>query len=224
MISDTVYIGEKISLKAVIFDYGQVLCFPQSDYRKQQLQQLSGIEPGEFWQRYWDCRPAYDMHELNGVQYWHKVLAGSARTISAELVADLIAADNVSWSQLDPSMWDWLRQLQDYGLKVGLISNMGRDLMEHVIKTYACFADFDQMTFSCILKINKPDSAIYHHCLDELQVAPEAALFIDDRPANITGAQLVGCHCILYESLRSLRDIVEQQFDLPPVAVVDCNT
>ena len=58
----------------------------------------------------------------------------------------------------------------------------------------------DVIVDSSAIGLRKPDPAIFHHALAELGgIAPEAAIFLDDAPGNVTAAQALGIHAILVE-------------------------
>ena len=57
---------------------------------------------------------------------------------------------------------------------------------------------FDVIVGSGDVKVAKPDPAIFHLTLAQLGRQPEEAIFVDDSPTNIQGAQAVGLHTIHY--------------------------
>jgi HAD superfamily hydrolase (TIGR01509 family) len=52
----------------------------------------------------------------------------------------------------------------------------------------------DRACVSAEFGVRKPDPDVYRRCLGRLGVAPEAALFVDDSPANVAGACAAGLH------------------------------
>ena len=55
---------------------------------------------------------------------------------------------------------------------------------------------FDAEFYSCRLGVAKPDAAYFLAILNDLQVRPDRALFIDDRQENVHAARGVGLHAI----------------------------
>ena len=51
---------------------------------------------------------------------------------------------------------------------------------------------FDHCFFSCEMGVAKPDPRYFHAILKTLNLAPDQALFLDDKPQNIAGARSVG--------------------------------
>jgi putative hydrolase of the HAD superfamily len=57
---------------------------------------------------------------------------------------------------------------------------------------------FDQVTLSFDVGAVKPDAVIYEQCLDGLGTAPQRTLFLDDRIANVQGAEMLGMRAIQF--------------------------
>ncbi len=51
---------------------------------------------------------------------------------------------------------------------------------------------FDDMFESCVVGLRKPDLNMFRHVLTTLGVPAERALYLDDIPANVKAARLVG--------------------------------
>jgi epoxide hydrolase-like predicted phosphatase len=58
---------------------------------------------------------------------------------------------------------------------------------------------FEVIVDSSAVGIRKPNLRIYEMTLEQLGVAPENAVFLDDAPGNIVAARAVGMHAILVE-------------------------
>ena len=64
---------------------------------------------------------------------------------------------------------------------------------------------FDATILSCEIGAGKPDETIYREALRQLDVTPDEAVFIDDLPANVTGARAIGMHAIHFRDTPSLK-------------------
>ena len=81
--------------------------------------------------------------------------------------------------------------------RLAVLSNFTPDLTEY-IKRYDIKHLFDQVFISAILKIAKPDPAIYTHALQVMNVSPEQSLFIDDKQKNVETALYLGMNGIIF--------------------------
>lgn len=183
-----------------IFDYGGVLVFQQTPEEITHMSSVCGLSPKLFEKLYWVRRLEYDLAVLTAADYWTAVAAQGGRTLSADQIRDLIDCDNRSWMHFDEPMWEWVGQLRADGKRTAILSNMPRDLGVALKTGTRRFDDFQHTTLSCEVGVAKPDPAIYEHCLAGLGTAPERTLFLDDRIANVRGAEAVGLQALHFTS------------------------
>jgi putative hydrolase of the HAD superfamily len=203
----------RIRPKAIVFDYGNVLCQPQHSAEIEAMAAILHLPRDRFEEIYWRYRLAYDEGKLDPAEYWRNF-----GQVTAAQIDQLNRLDSRSWTYPDPVMPDWAWQLRETRFRIALLSNMPFTVRDAVL---ACdwLPEFDQRTFSCELRISKPSPEIYKHCLRGLDVAAEDALFLDDRPDNVRGADAVGIHGILFTSASDLATQLEGRFDIPPPVI-----
>jgi putative hydrolase of the HAD superfamily len=186
------------AVSAVLFDYGLVLTGPADPAARAAMQRVLAA-PDELVQAaYWRYRDDYDRGVLSGVAYWHSVAGDLGRTLDAESLAALIAADNALWTQPNQPMIDWAARLQGAGIKTGILSNLGDEMELGVRARFAWLEAFAHHTFSHRLGMAKPDAAIYRHAAEGLGVAAREILFVDDRIENVEAARGVGMVAVQY--------------------------
>jgi putative hydrolase of the HAD superfamily len=201
--------------QALIFDYGNVLCQPQESSDIQGMAAVFGISAAEFELGYWRYRMQYDQAALETEAYWKKIAADLQRVLNDDDIAKLMTIDVRSWTRPNPVMLEWARRLREAGLKTAVLSNMPLPLREHLRCCAPWLPDFDHMTFSCDVRVCKPDPEIYRLCLEGLGVAPEEALFLDDRAENVEAARTVGMHAFQFASVEQAAAGMDGQFRLP---------
>lgn len=193
-----------MALSAVIFDYGMVLSNAADPGAHQDLVASFGAPREDFEREYWVYRHAYDKGEFDGAGYWSRCAAGAGVTLSGEQIRRLIADDIRMWSSLNPAMVDWAITVSKSGLKTGILSNIGFELAD-AFKQYPWVNGFTHNTWSCELRMAKPDPAIYHSVIDALEICPEEGLFLDDRIENVLSAEAVGLQGILFRNAEQLQ-------------------
>jgi len=93
-----------------------------------------------------------------------------------------------------------VRSLRIEGYRLGLITNNVREGSAVWRALVPVDELFDAVVDSSEVGMRKPNPAIYHHALDLLGgVPPAEAVFLDDSPGNVVGAQRAGLHAILVE-------------------------
>ena len=94
---------------------------------------------------------------------------------------------------------------QNNHLRVGAISNEGRELTVHRIETFDLTTLIEFFISSCFVHFRKPDEGIYRLALDIAQVRPQEAVYVDDRAMFAEIAQGLGIHSIHHQNLKQTR-------------------
>jgi putative hydrolase of the HAD superfamily len=191
-------------LRAVIFDYGEVLCTPDP-VAHERLISLTGLERETFKRLYWRDRHEYDLGHMDGGSYWAKFARDGGLTLTPAQIDALIETDVLMWTHISEPMLAWVRALQNAGFLTAILSNMVPEVLRAMRQEFAWLATFNQLTWSCELGIAKPDPAIYHLTCDKLGVRPGEALFLDDKMENILAAERLGLCGLQFKSIEQLR-------------------
>jgi putative hydrolase of the HAD superfamily len=205
----------RISVHAVVFDFGNVLCLEQSSKDMADMARVCGIPTEPFCELYWALRPSYARGDVNGATYWNSVAGKHGRTLSSKLIAKLIGLDSASIAHPNEGAVRWLQLLQAARVPLALLSNMPPELSRHVQGNCQWLAGFDHLIFSCDYGSIKPEPAIYGKCLEALRLDPAKILYLDDRRENIEAASRFGIHSILFDTVDRATEEVRARFDIP---------
>jgi len=123
--------------------------------------------------------------------------------------ADLIHAfghrfDEMIPGAIDESV-DILRELKRAGVPLYAITNWSAETFPSARKRFDFFAEFDGIVVSGEERVIKPDPRIFHILLERYDIPANAAVFIDDNPANAAVATSLGMHGIHFRSPAELR-------------------
>jgi epoxide hydrolase-like predicted phosphatase len=92
---------------------------------------------------------------------------------------------------------DRIGGLRDLGYRLGLITNNVREGSATWRAMVPVDELFEVVVDSSEVGMRKPNPAIFHHALALLDVDdPATAVFLDDSPGNVVGAQRAGLHAI----------------------------
>ena len=208
----------RLSPKAVIFDYGNVLAQSQPAADVQALANILDLPIPRFSEIYWQFRIPFDAGSLDPAAYWNAVARTAARVLTPSQIDTLVEIDSRSWSHPAPVMPQWARDLRAAGIPTALLSNMPVTVRDYVLGC-AWLPDFDARVFSCDFGQCKPAPEIYEHCLRQLGVSPQDALFLDDREANIRAAEAQGWSAVLFTDAASVSLEIARRFSLPAPGV-----
>ena len=216
---DGKFSGKASGIRAVILDYGEVLCRRAPLEKFAPMAQILRITPERLLERYAQNRLDYDRGDVSASDYWTGFGRETGAPISPAQVEELDRLDCSIWWDLDPHIVDWVRRLRANGIKAGVISNMFIGLAKQIRESAPWLHDFDDYTFSAELRLTKPDPLIYRHSLRQLGIDPAQALFLDDRQTNIEGARAIGMEGLLYSTPQQLHeDLASWQFPILPLA------
>lgn len=188
-----------MKLRAVIFDYGNVICRPPSEQQLSEAAVLCGLSVEDFVEAFWRKRREYD-RGTDARAYWLDIAEASGRVFDEALVSEMMRREVDFWGRLDTRVLHWALDLRRAGLRTSILSNLPRTLGEKLRVEPGFLDHFDQVTFSYELGVIKPEPAIYRHALEGLGVEPAEALFLDDRPENVEGARAAGIHAEVFTS------------------------
>ena len=82
-----------MDLKAVIFDYGEVLSGPPDPQAHRNLLAIAGVNEEAFEKSYWAHRLDYDADILNGQTYWQTVARDTGVSFTAKQIEQLQEQD-----------------------------------------------------------------------------------------------------------------------------------
>lgn len=208
-----------MEIRAVVFDFGGVLCFHPTEKRIASAALACGLPATEFLRAFWLNRTDYDAGKIDPHAYWTGIAQTAGRAFSDDLIAEMIRREIDFWSRYDERVIAWVRELRGQGLRTGLLSNLPGPLGRHLRASAGFLNDFDHITFSYELKIVKPQPAIYEDTIRGLGVPPQQALFIDDRPENVQGARAVGMQAELFVSWEAFLEDAPARYGLPAPSV-----
>ena len=178
-----------MTIEAVVFDVGNVLIewqpekFYDREFGKDKRLEIfetvdlhgmnDGIDRGGKWRdTVYEWAERHPDHS-DAVRMWHD------RWI--ELASPII-----------PHSVQLLRSLRRKGVAVFALTNFGAETFDYAMSMYRFLEEFDRPYVSGRLGMIKPDPGIYAHVERDSDIAPEALLFVDDRPENCEAASARG--------------------------------
>jgi len=188
----------------VLFDYGGVLCYPQSAHDRDRLARAAGGPAAGFDAAYWHYRLDYDRALLDATAYWQQVAAWLGTRFTGPQIAELSRLDTESWLHLQPASVDLAGALAAAGHRLAVLSNAPEDVALAVpeLPLAACF---EHMLFSCFLKTAKPAADCFRAALEVLDAGPSDVVFLDDRPDNVAAAAALGIRSLQFTDAATAR-------------------
>jgi putative hydrolase of the HAD superfamily len=213
-------------LRAVLFDVDFTIAKPGPDlgpegYRR--LGQRFGLDLDP--ERYAEARahaietlerhPELDHDDEVWVLFTEQIIRGMGG--NTDSAYDCAVAMTQAWGhahnfQIFEDVLPVLADLRAHGLKIGLVSNTGRDL-EVFVAHHGL--DVDAVVTSGLHGKTKPHPTIFRAALERLGVAPEDAVMIGDSiEDDVEGAKAVGMRGVLLDRENRYPELEEKLTDL----------
>jgi putative hydrolase of the HAD superfamily len=181
-------------IRALFLDIGGVLLTNGWGRNSRRLAaEKFGLDFEEMDERHHLTFGAYEEGKLGLDEYLDRVVFCSPRAFSREVFLEFM----FSRSQPYPDMIALVRNVKErYGLKLAAVSNEGRELTTHRVRTFELTSFIDFFIVSSFVHFRKPDADIFRIALDIAQVPPEQVLYIDDRKMFVEVARGLGINGI----------------------------
>ena len=197
------------SIKAIIFDYGNVLLDwnPRNVYRRYFPNDPEAME--RFLQE-------VNFMEWNAHQDKGRPFAEGIAILSEQFpqYADLIRAYREHWTdsigQTFTGTVEILKQLKQAGYSLYGFSNWSAETFPYAREKYDFFDLLDDMVISGAVGFVKPEPEIYRIMLDKIGRPAQECLFIDDSLPNINQANTMGFVTIHFQSPTQLEKELQQ--------------
>jgi putative hydrolase of the HAD superfamily len=185
-----------MTIRAVIFDYGNVLARTLDPEPRALWERRLALPPGDLQRLVHNATSwiAAQRGHLTPEAHWQDV-ATTLNLTPAETAA--LRASFYQGDVVNTALINRIAALRTAGILVALLSNFSTELHD-LLNAQDLVQRFDHIVISAEIGVMKPDAAAYQTVLDRLGVPADVCVFIDDLPANVKAARLLGLHGIVF--------------------------
>ena len=197
-----------LPVKALFLDVGGVLLTNGWDHvMRGRAADVFRLDYDQLDERHGLTFDIYETGKISLDTYLDQVVFHEPRSFSKEQFRQFMFEQ----SQAHPDMIALARSIGErYGLKVGVISNEGRELAMHRTHRFALDGFVQVFVYSSFVQFRKPDEDIYRVALDISQTPAEQAVYIEDRAMFADVASGLGMRAIHHTSYEATRLALEQ--------------
>lgn len=205
-----------MTIKAIIFDYGEVLNAPvdkeEDEARRAEAAALLGVPPEELWTYLFDREASkrWMTGKLTWQEFWKDVLAPHGITDPDEIHAFSRLVLPVT-KRFNPEMEQLLGELKGR-YTLGVVSNASwtEEQMRKMFYNDFELPDdtFDVIVTSTTAGAVKPQLKIFQEALERMGVKAEEAIFTDDMPQFTAAAASLGIHCHTFRTPAEFREFL----------------
>lgn len=199
-----------MTIRAIFFDLGGVILRTEFQSPRERLAERVGLTYEDLVKIVFESRSSQDasIGKISEDEHWKFIARALHRPLKER---EAIHREFFAGDIIDRELIAFIRALRPrYG--TGLISNAWDGLRPYMEREKLADA-FDVLTISAEVGVMKPEAAIFQYALEQLEVKPKEAVFVDDFIENITGCEAVGMRGIHFNSmeqtLKELKNILK---------------
>lgn len=195
-------------IKAVIFDFGNVICRFDNKIIFERVSVHTGITVSELESIVYgapDLIVGYESGTITSDEFYARLKTMCGLRMSK---AEFVHVYTDKFTPI-PETFELIRRLKGR-YKLGLLSNTSEWDFEHGIRTVEVFPLFDAVTVSFQVHALKPEKTIYLDTLAKLDVHPHECVYIDDIEKYVDAARSLGMNAIHYCSPQQLEESLKE--------------
>jgi len=193
-------------VKALFLDIGGLLLTNGWDHGvRKKVAETFKVDYEEMNRRHQLVFDTFETGKISFDDYLRQVIFYEKRSFSIEEVKRFACELAVAYT----ATIEYFKELKArYQLKIGVVSNEGRELAIDRIKRFSLAGFVDFFIVSSFVHFRKPDLDIYRLAIDVAQISPTQIVYIDDRSLLVEVARGVGLQGIHHTHLESTQAAV----------------
>lgn len=195
---------KKTAITTLFVDVGGVMLSNGWDHQSRELAAKTfKLDFSEMEARHRLTFDTYEVGKLSLEEYLNRVVFYEKRSFNHRQFQDFMFDQTKPFTDMIELLSGLKKQ---YGLKIIVVSNEGRELTEHRVSKFKLDSFVDSFISSCFVHLRKPDKDIYRLALDIAQAPLSQILYIEDRDMFVQVAeslQIPSLHHIDYQSTRA---------------------
>lgn len=180
-------------IKAIVFDFFGVICSDNYWSYGRADAQSAGV--------FRNNAEEMNLGEISWSDFVEKI--ANATKTSADEVKELYRSERI-----DPRMVNWIADLHSR-YKTGLITNAHHEFLDTLLAKSHLDKHLDSIVVSSRIGVMKPNPAIFETCTEQLGVAPNETIFIDDLDQHVAAAQAIGMQAFRFDNFEQAKTQVQ---------------
>ncbi len=183
----------------LLLDIGGVLLTNGWDRKaRQDAAKSFGLDYLDMEERHHLTYDTYEAGKINLDSYLDRVVFFEKRGFTKEQFRMFMISQS---HPHEPTIEHFKALKQKHNLKIGAISNEGRELSEYRIRKFELNGWIDFFVVSSFVHMRKPDEDIYRLALGIAQTPADNCAYVDDRHLFVEVAQKLGIRSIHHQAL-----------------------
>jgi putative hydrolase of the HAD superfamily len=189
------------SITTLFLDIGGVLLTDGWSHGASKLAaKIFNLDLKELNKRHTEVLDTYELGKLTLKEFLDRTVFYEKRSFTPVQFRKFMFAQSKPF----PKMIELVHRLKtQYGLKIVVVSNEGRELNEYRIHTFKLDEFVDYFISSCFVRLRKPDADIFRVALDIVRIPANQVVYIENTPMFVQTAEGLGIRSILHAGYKS---------------------
>lgn len=190
-------------IKALLLDIGGVLLTKGWGRNERRLAaERFGLDYDDMQERHALVFHIYEEGRITLSEYLRRVVFYREQDFTEDKFTEFMFAQSEPYSET----LSLIRGLKArFGLKTVALSNEGREITDYRIRAFDLPSLLDFFVCSCYVGTEKPDPAIFHFAMDQVQLHRDEVVYIDDTALHVEVARELGIPSIHHTDIDSTR-------------------
>lgn len=192
-------------IKAIIFDFGNVICYFTNDIYREKIAKLAGKTAQDIKkiiQIDSDVTKRFESGYINGQQFYEELSQICGINVPYDELKTIYSKDKFSRVEGTKELIEKLRK----NYKVSLLSNTSQWDWDYMKQVASEISTFDSITTSFGAKASKPSPIIFEDALKKLNLKPEECVFTDDILEYVEAAKELGFKAIQFTTAKKFEE------------------
>lgn len=186
------------TIKAVVFDFNGVIVKTDRQMVIDSIAQALELPQQEIERAYVEMKKQKVKGEKNQIRFWTQFAQSKGKKLPEQWIAQYRQLKLGATKEI-PGMLDIVRNLQKREIETGLLTNASKESIV-LKKELGLFELFKPALFADQIGIKKPDPKIFQMLLEQLHMAPQEVLFIDNNKDAVETAKKMGMDAIIFKN------------------------
>ena len=192
-------------IKAIIFDFGNVICHFTNDILRQRIAKISGKTPEEIKKLVYkdsDITKRYESGQITSEEFYEELSRICGINVPYQELKTIYSKDKFTRVIGTKELIEKLRK----NYKVSLLSNTSEWDWDYMVQVAPEILNLDTITKSYEVGAVKPSPIIYEDALKKLNLRPEECVYTDDIEEYVEAAKEIGFNAFQFTSAKKLEE------------------
>lgn len=190
-------------IKCLFVDIGGVLLTDGWSHKDAKMAARKfGLDFDEMEEQHSQALGTYELGKLTLKEYLNRLVFYKKRKFTPAQFLKFMYAQSRPYTEMIKLV---CRLKAQYGLKIVVVSNEGREINEYRICKFKLDGFVDFFISSCFVHLRKPDTDIFRLALDTVRVRADQVIYIENTPMFVQIAEGLGIRSILHTDYKSTR-------------------